>query len=86
MAVAVLWTKLSHVVVAQTSNVRVEPNTGGTAATDEAEMRAREAPTTAGCCDRIRSRSRSPSWKAMAADGALSSEAWPSCATEADGL
>jgi hypothetical protein len=36
-AVAMLCTKLSHVVVAQTSNVSFDPTTGGTAAT-EAEI------------------------------------------------
>ena len=38
-----LVTKLSHEVVAQTSNVRFEPTAGGTATT-EAEIRLRAAP------------------------------------------
>src|SRR6185295_4811061 len=82
-AVALLTTKLSHEVVAQTSKVRLAPGTGATAATD-AEMRARDGAPAAACSDRSRSRSRSMTWNASAAVGAWSNTAGLSRFTEAE--
>ncbi len=70
-----LWTKLSQVVVAQTSKVRCEPTSGGSAAAADAAIRAREALTADGRSESVRSRVRSRSWKASAAVGALSNPA-----------
>ena len=47
LAVAVLWVNVVHVVLAQTSKVRLSPTAGGTAAT-ERERRWRAALTSAG--------------------------------------
>ncbi len=60
LAVAVVVTKLSQVVVAHTLKVRLDPLSGGTGAI-EAEIPFRASVTTAGCSDNRRSRSRSRS-------------------------
>jgi len=66
LAVALLVTKLSQVVVAQTSKARLVPMVGGVGATD-AEMRGRRVAP--GCSDRVRSSARSRSWNRAAAVG-----------------